>query len=162
TTLTTRHATTSRQKVAAASAITAAAICIWPVLAQSASAATQAEVEGIEDIAPSAGWTRVDARATPWRPIVNRPLAARLQTFAREGQRVYVHMAIFGRPTAESKLIGSSNRLIESQATSWRQLEGRLREVRATGGDLDVQSSKLAGPKGRVVVWHWYLINGNL
>jgi exosortase A len=140
----------------------AAILSIWPLVSASTGAALGDPASNTVDIAPRAGWVNTDEPVTKWQPQTKNPSLVRLQTFTKEGQRVSVFVGVFGRPTPESKLTSSANQLVGSQDPHWSQIERGSAQVHRGGDVITVGTSTLVGREARIVVWHWYWVDGVL
>jgi len=154
-------ASVPRQGVAAALA-SAVVVCIWPLMALATPAATRGILGPIPEIQPRAGWVRGSDPGFSWRPQTNNPAQQALQSFVKNGQLVSVHVAVYGRPTADSKIFSSSNRLVAVDSKTWRQVERGQARLRGGDDTVRVGTATLLGPEGRIVAWRWYWVNGTM
>jgi len=107
------------------------------------------------------GWVAGDdAAAASWRPVVHNALAEGDQSFVRDGQVVSVHLAVFGRPTRDSKLVTSSNSLTDPRDPRWMLVRRGSTDLQGQASAFAVRTSTLAGRHDRIVVWDWYWVDG--
>lgn len=137
-------------------------LSVWPLVSLSTGDESNDVLVPISDIAPAAGWYRVEEPVTQWEPQLRNPKQVLRQTFAKEGNRVSLHLGVFGRPTPDSKLTSSANQLVLSQDPKWRQIARGVAEVHRGGEKIAVMTGKLAWKKVRVVAWHLYWIDGRM
>lgn len=131
---------------------------VWPAYAAylRAHESTPAPVE-FSGYAP--GW-RDGVRFADWSPSYPRA-SAELRRFYRSGaQTVGLTLLYYRQQTRDSKVISSSNHLVEEQNPTWRVLHSGAREEAAPGGALAVRETAVVGPTGRMLIWHWYWMDG--
>lgn len=157
----TNAASTPGRSLAAALAA-AATLLVWPLVSVGTGGEAHSALAPLGDIAPAAGWHRVEEPVTMWEPHLRNPKQVLKQTFAKEGNRVSLHLGVFGRPTPDSKLTSSANQLVLLQDPNWRQIARGAAEVHRGGEMIAVTTGKLAWKKVRVVAWHLYWIDGKL
>jgi EpsI family protein len=151
-----------RQRSLSASLAAAALLSVWPLVSQSTAEASHRASGRVGDIKPRAGWVRVDAPVASWRPQLRNPSQERLQTFEKDGRRVSVYLGVFDRPAQDSKLTSAANQLVASPDTHWRQFDRGSTQVNRGSDVISVGTSTLIGREARIVVWHWYWVDGML
>lgn len=148
------------QSAVPAAALVFALVGAWPLGIEFTVKGATPALDPIAAIEPRGGWVRVDTPATSWRPQWHNPLQTTTQAFERDGHRVTVHLALFGRPTPESKLTSSSNRLIAVDDAPWTLVKRGESTLRHRGEDVLLATGVLAGPAERLAVCHWYWVDG--
>ncbi len=139
----------------------AAITTLGPLAFAAISLSDQAAAPQLSRLAPPAGWDETPP-FTDWKPAYLNPSAILDQSFKHDGQAVGLYIAYYRNQDYERKLITSTNALVVSNDPVWSLL-ARGRVTLATG---DVRTADLrgrhAGVETRLVVWHWYWINGRL
>ncbi|HEU4374475.1 MAG TPA: exosortase A [Telluria sp.] len=138
----------------------AACIGIWPLysalLAKSERSAVVASVPAIK-----ATWQDSGA-FTDWAPAFSPPQAKRQQFFQQGAAKVGVTLLYYRNQNADSRLISSTNNLVTGEKNNrWHSFDATLRSETLGARLLKVREEKLAGPSGRMLVWHWYWIDGD-
>ena len=153
----------SRRSFAAACAA-ALTMLIWPLVSLGTAGEPHRDPGSIGDIQPRAGWVRVEEPATSWQPRLRNPAALLLQSFEKDARRVSVQLGVFYRPTPDSKLTTSSNRLLEPDGANlhWKLTQRGVAQARRGGEVIAVSTGMLVGRDARVVAWHWYWVDGTL
>ncbi len=112
-------------------------------------------------LAAPAGWAET-SDFIDWKPAYANPSAMLQQSFSQGNKQVGVHISYYRNQDFERKLVTSTNVLVVSNNPIW-SVVARDRVALAFG---EVRSTELrgrqAGFETRVVVWHWYWINGHL
>ena len=118
----------------------------------------------VGDIQPRAGWQRIGEPFATWSPQLHNPAAVATQTFGRGGHKVGVHLGVFHRPTPESKLTSSLNRLLEPDGLNqgWKLARQGAAQVRWGGEAVGVKTGALVGTDGRLLAWQWYWVDGTV
>jgi len=139
----------------------AAITALGPLAFVAISLSDQAAPPQLRPLAPPADWDETSP-FSDWKPAYANPSAILQQSFKHEGQAVGLYIAYYRNQDYERKLITSTNTLVISNDPAWAVL-ARDRVTLATG---DVRTADLrgrhAGIETRLVVWHWYWINGHL
>ncbi|WP_051243272.1 exosortase A [Azohydromonas australica] len=119
---------------------------------------------------PAAGWSLAAQPPADWRHAYLNPTQRLERNYARGEQRVGLQMAYYAAETSDSKLVSSSNALVQGRLGPWalvgqdrremqlpdRSLTWRTAELRS--GNADAKDSSAT----RLVVWRAYWINGVL
>ena len=152
-------ATPSTARLLAMAFAVAACIGIWPLysafLAKAERSAIAASVPAIK-----ASWQDSTAFAD-WTPAYVPPQVMRQQAFQDGARKVGVKLLYYRNQDAGSRLISSSNHLVSgNKHNPWHGFDTTVRSETLGGRVLQVREEKLAGPGGRLLVWHWYWIDG--
>jgi exosortase A len=137
------------------------AVCIgiWPLystlIAKTEHSAVVASVPAVkaswQDSAPFADWT----------PAFSPPQTQRQQFFQDGARRVGLTLLYYRNQGAGSRLISSTNQIVSGDKNSpWLGIGAALRSETLAGRAMKLREEKLAGPNGRMLVWHWYWIDG--
>jgi exosortase A len=141
--------------VAAGAAI--AIVAFWPTYARY-----------IEHAAPGAAATLPATLATTWKdsgpftqwsPRFSRPSAELTRYYERNGKQVGLSLLYYSDARQDSQLITSVNRMVGDK-DAFRQIASGG-QVEAIGGrTLKVREATIDGAGVRMIVWHWYWIDG--
>ena len=109
--------------------------------------------------APATGWVAPAASGTDYRPTYLGARADVFQTYAANGDRLPVG---FFAAWYVGQREGSEMIAWENGATSPRQREiSVVRSAQTLEVDgFSIKENLIATPQGRVLVWHWYRVNG--
>ena len=78
--------------------------------------------------------------------------------FQRGADQVGVFLAIYA--DADHELINSENVMVASSDPLWKMPDQERRDVRIAGEEVAVIEAPVHSPGQRLLVWHWYWING--
>ena len=133
-------------------------------------AGTQGPADGVDArtftasaVAPRAGWQPVGAPPADWRPVLHHPVSVVSQPFVKGDELIGLHIGVFGRSTAESKLTAAMNRFVEPDGLnpSWRLSQQGKAEVRCCADtSAEVRTATLVGRDARLLAWQWYWVDG--
>ena len=137
----------------------AAILCTFAVVPVAGDEASSPRAAEIASIGAHGGWTVGEDPIASWHPLVHNPLVHRRQTFAKDGHAVSVDIAVFGRPTRDSKLVTSSNSVVDPR---WLLVRRGSAELHLEDEAMNVRSGTLVGRDGRILVWDWYWVDGTL
>jgi exosortase A len=108
-----------------------------------------------------AGWVVVDSVGLPeWSPRYHGMVAEDRSAWGKEGRVVGVYLGYYRDQQPGRELINSENKVIQSKDPVWTLAAYGHRQVALPEGDLAVLSTEIRGPRGRLLVWHWYWIGG--
>jgi len=105
----------------------------------------------------SSDWTAVDASAFSWRPRFDTPASESLTTYERQGRYVKLYVAFYGGNQRGVKLVSGNTVLFDDP---WTIIEQRTRSVTIDQHLLPVQETRLGYSSSRLVIWHWYWVEG--
>lgn len=145
-----------------ASAMAVLAVASLPVLAAYATDAhPNAHRVHLRSLAPAAGWSASPSGGATWRPAYYGATADALESFAKDGRKVGVHLYFYRDQTEEKKLVSSSNMLVRSEDPAWRVTETGVVHPGSGNVPADVAASTLREATGtRLRVWQWYVVDG--
>jgi exosortase A len=107
------------------------------------------------------GWRRSDVRLSTWRPHYMGARAHINQVFEKNGRRVGLYIGYYNNQNEHAKLISASNALTVTLADSWSTVSKENVETPIEEkGRLLAEESKLRGPDGRLLAWHWFWVEG--
>jgi exosortase A len=113
-------------------------------------------------VSSTAAWTTGQS-GSDWRPHFVKPASELQQTFVNGGQRVSLVLEYYRNQTAESKAVGSDNKLVRSDDPAWLYVKGGSRVVGLNGESTAIRTAELRQHNGQqLLVWHWYWINGRV
>jgi len=111
-------------------------------------------VPGLHDWQPDAG------SLTDWAPRFLNPSAHIIQVYANGAKRVELYVGYYRNQRRSAQLITSQNSLVYSNDKVWGKV-GETRRVVSFGNDkIDLIETQLKSPATRILVWHWYWIDG--
>jgi len=106
------------------------------------------------------GWVVIPASVPEWQPDVSGARAEYRAIFAKDGEKVGVHIAFFRGQTPDSKAITSTNELVRSSNKTWRLANAGAAHVQTGAGSLDVRTAVVVADRTRLALWQWFWIDG--
>jgi exosortase A len=138
-------------------AIAALLVCaLWPALGALSDKAAHNPAPVRLDGARLAG---TPAGVPAWRPEFLTPDATLVNRYTTAGAPVDLNVLYYRNQGPSKRLISSVNR-VDDRNAKYQQVgtEGRLETVR--GEKLAVRETRVKGPDGNYLVWHWTWIDG--
>lgn len=105
-------------------------------------------------------WQRVPDAATDWTPRFMNPSARIVQTYARSTRPVQLFIWYYRNQRPGAQLISSRNTLVQSADPIWAIAGSEYRTLNVRGSEIKLIESKLRSGNSRLLVWHWYWIDG--
>lgn len=102
------------------------------------------------------------APLSEWKPHFQNPDVIVNQSYARDASSVMLYLGYYENQTQEQELIRSQNVLVSTTDKAWSQIAERKKQIRLGGQQLEIIESELRGPNQRLLVWHWYWVDGVL
>ncbi len=140
---------------------TASIVCIgiWPAYAALIGRVPLAAGE-IDPNMVTVQWP-VSVPFTNWKHGFSPAQAETTRFFEQGSRRVGMSVLVYSGRQDGAGLISTANRLVPTGERRWQQLYSATRSVTADDRVLDVRETRLQGEGQRLLVWHWYAINGN-
>ena len=140
------------------------AAAFWPLAEWQLGHGLTPVVARVEPVAPIAGWTVSDSAFADWSPRFENPSASLHSFYVSEGRQVGLHIAYYRNQDYERKMVGSNNVLVASKDEQWKHVAGGGRRTLWGAEPIEVRTAELSSTSSpqRVLVWHWYWINGYL
>jgi exosortase A len=112
--------------------------------------------------APSArsGWQLVPDKLTDWTPHFVGTSARISQTYVGDTRRVELYIGYYRNQRPHAKLITSENALVHSANRVWGNIGDTRRMMTFDNEEMNLVESKLKSHATRLLVWHWYWIDG--
>jgi EpsI family protein len=148
--------------VAAAAMATLLALVAWPAWAAYLDHRADADPRTVALAAPAAAgqWQRVEAPLTGWRPRYLGPRASVFETYARDGSRVALFIAVYRNQKPGQQLISTQNVMVDQRDPAWGNV-GESRRTEMLGGDaVPLRQTLLRGSGERLLVWDWFVVSG--
>jgi len=145
-------------------------IVALPVLANSFILRGEAAAPVALELPAQAGnWRKQPQALGDWKPAFDNPSALSINAYQRDGATVGVYVGYYRNQNYTRKLVSSSNVLVTSEDKAWTQVRSGATEVRYAGQAVLARSAELRAARSaagaaeeRLLVWHWYWINGRL
>jgi exosortase A len=138
-------------------AIAALLVCgLWPALGALSDKAAHNPAPVRLDATRLAG---TPAGAPAWSPAFLAPDATLAGRYTAAGAPVHLNVLYYRNQGPDKRLISSVNR-VDNRAAKFQQVDskGRLEEIR--GEKLALRETRVKGPDGNYLVWHWTWIDG--
>jgi EpsI family protein len=115
-------------------------------------------------------WQLSSVPLADWQPSFQNPSSSINVTLTDGSRQVGVYVAYYRQQNYERKLISSENVLARSDDKRWSQLAREISDIKLDGQAVTVRSGRLRSNVGffpgqgetRLVVWHWFWINGRI
>jgi EpsI family protein len=108
-------------------------------------------------------WRASDGGLTTWKPRFENPSAELHRTFMRGGDEVGLYIGYYRNQSSSQKLVSSDNVLVATNDRNWTKVGSGIQAIAIGDRSLVAGSAELRGPGDqRLVVWHWYWIDGRL
>ena len=142
------------------SAVVFATLIVWPILEKQLSVPQQLQPLGIINIEAQSGWSKVGKPAVEWTPELQNPSLVSKLAFEKAGSSVGVVIGIFRNQTWDSKLVTVTNQLAESDKHAFTLVDRNETLTTISSKPLNVKTGVVLGHSSRILVWHWYSVNG--
>lgn len=154
-------------------ALPALLLCaVWPLLLARIEAPLPGGAPHLAAPALPAAWTPLPVPAGDWRPVLTAPDAT--ASFAWQGGAtagqpgrdlapagVGVHLAYYRNQDRQRKLVSSQNALVRSGDAHWIEASRGSRDASSLPPlPARVRTAELSGNGTRLLVWHWYWVDG--
>lgn len=96
-----------------------------------------------------------------WTPAFPKASAELQQFHDADGQPVGFKLLYYRKPPEGTKLITTTNRLSPVKDPVWRTIATVVRDEAIGERGLRLRESSMSGPDGKMLVWHWYWIDGS-
>jgi exosortase A len=106
------------------------------------------------------GWQSSRDRLSDWTPHYFGMSTSLSQTYVNDSKGVELYIGYYRNQRQSSKLITSDNALVNSSSKAWGSIGETRRRVVFNGVELDFVESKLRGRSTKLLIWHWYWIDG--
>ena len=107
-----------------------------------------------------AGWQLGSGTLSDWSPHFVNPNASIRQVYVDGAKRVELYVGYYRNQRQSAELITSGNTLVHSANKVWGNIGDTHREVTVNGNAIVLSESRLRSHVSRLLVWHWYWIDG--
>lgn len=97
-----------------------------------------------------------------WKPAFPDAAAELQRYYSAGGGTVGLTVLYYRNPPDGTKLISTTNRMWGEKAKLWKERSTEVREEAFGSRTLRVRESQMASPAGKMLVWHWYWIDGTV
>jgi exosortase A len=150
-------------RFAASAAASLVILVVWPVWGQQLDRQRSHWAPGqYEAVSPvgNGGWEGVDHDWLDWKPRYIAPDQEVQVSYRLQDQPVGLYLAFYGRQLQGAELVNSQNVMVTQKHPVWREVERRKVSVDLRDQTLYVQQARLVGAGQRILVWHWYWLEG--
>lgn len=135
----------------------------WPLAEWQLGRELSPAVARVEPLSTIPGWNASDQQVADWSPGYGNPSASLRAFYESEGRRVGLQIVYYRNQDHERKLVGSTNVLVESSDPDWHQVARSAHRAKWGTETIDARTAVLSSANSqRLLVWHWYWINGYL
>jgi len=115
------------------------------------------------------GWAAIDTSLSTWEPLYRNPSAKAARSYRRGDEVVAVWVGFYRRQNESTKLISSTNRLVEPEGSKWLHAPQVARQVAWGDASQAMRSAQLRTPSDpkstalqRLNVLYLYRVGGQL
>ncbi len=138
-------------------------LLVWPAWSHQIEARRAHWVPGGYEAAapaPTAAWQLQSNAWLHWKPRFIAPDQEVQVSYQQAERPVGMYLAFYGRQKQNAELINSQNVMVVQKDPVWRQVENRTVQIQLQGQEVTVRQSRLVGNNQKIVVWHWYWLEG--
>jgi EpsI family protein len=106
------------------------------------------------------GWELVDHDWLDWEPRYIAPDQVIRLSYRQSDQPVGMYLAFYGRQQQDAELVNTQNVMVPQKHPVWRQVERTRVGIDLSGTKLRVSQARLTGAGQRILIWHWYWLEG--
>lgn len=150
----------SLNRIATTAVLVIAVAAIGPVHAHLLEKKTFSEVELALPL-PADGWRPTPQPLANWEPHFLGSKVSRMGTYQNGEREAMLYLGYFRDQEQGSELIQSQNVVVSTTNRAWGNIGESDRRVRISGSEIPVRQTLLRGPGTRLVVWHWYWVDGH-
>jgi exosortase A len=146
-----------------ATAALLALTALWKVAYFAIERSDASSVPELASVNSAGTWATAGHAPAQWQPQFVNPSSELQQTFSSTDKTVSLFIAYYRNQTADTKAVGSDNKLVNSDDPIWLQLRGGDHVVNLNGDRLTARTAELRHKDGQhLLVWQWYWINGRV
>jgi EpsI family protein len=146
--------------VIGAAVVVAMLTAVWPVAAKHLQAPASGVAPRLELPTGMSQWSTAERALSTWTPHFINPTAEVDQVYGVKPSAVAVSIRYYSNQRQGAELITSTNTLVRSNDPVWGRIGERRRTVVVDGDELTLTETELRGGGQRLLVWHWYRIDG--
>ncbi len=133
---------------------------MWPLIQASLAQVPRSGKLELGQVGGANGWVDVPGKISAWRPDLSGASSELTQTFAKDGNVVTLHVAIYRDQTQEAKAITSTNQLVREGNEAWKQVGADSISMVIEGQRLSARTAVIAGARQRIAAWQWFWVSG--
>jgi EpsI family protein len=150
------------RKLAVAGGAMLALLGAWPITASHLTNPVPRLGLTFEMPAGQAGWSRLDAPLTEWRPELTGALIQKTVTYDKGGRKVGAFVGLYRDQRQGAELVNSMNQLVSTINREWILLDSGRHDVALGGAPTTVRTATLHGIGGSIVAWRWYWLGDSM
>jgi exosortase A len=97
---------------------------------------------------------------TTWKPAFHPANAELTRSYRQGNQQINLTLLYYRNQQQGAGLISSTNRMAGEKDQHWHATGTTGRSETLAGRPLALRETRLQGPNGRLLAWHWYWIDG--
>ena len=140
-----------------------AILLVWPAwgrhLDQQGSHWVPGQYEAVAPVIGD-GWELVEHDWLDWKPRYIAPDQEIQLSYRQSEQPVGMYLAFYGRQQQDAELVNTQNVMVPQKHPVWRQVERTRVDIDLSGINLRVAQARLTGAGQRILIWHWYWLEG--
>lgn len=141
--------------------LSAMTIAAWPIIARQIDDDENNPAPVHLSFAPGPqGWNSIPDAVSTWEPHYLTATASAKNVFENQGKKVEVLVKYYRNQRQDTELINTDNQLVSTHDTNWGLISSGSADLRALGRTLMVNESTLGSTRTKLLVWHWYWVDG--
>lgn len=134
----------------------------WPFALAALDARTNAAPVTLAGMRASGEWTQVEAALLPnWTPHYSGMRSELRQVWSRNGVPVGLYVAYYRNQRPGYELVSFNNRILKYKDPVWSAASYGARAIDFGSDKVDVHTSEIFTRRERLLVWHWYWVDGH-
>jgi len=94
-----------------------------------------------------------------WMPDFHPGVADLNRFYQHDGQQVGLFLRYYRNQHPGATLVSSVNRILIEKHSPWTLVDSDIRSETLSGRQLQLREEIIKGPKGDLLIWHWYWID---
>lgn len=137
-------------------------VAVWPGLQRVSEATADKRPIQPVPVVGTSGWIANTKSVADWRPALEGPSEAQVQTFTRRGVTVGIFIGYFRDQKQGSELVNDMN-VPAPPRSEWREIGRGLVVADFVAGERStVRTATLRDGEQRLRVWHWYWLDDRI
>jgi exosortase A len=109
---------------------------------------------------PMGLWKPTSRAPISWKPVIEEPDREYFDTYSDGNADVQLYLALYRDTGLHNNLVRSVNDIVDGKR--WRLVTSGVATARIGGKDSAIATSEITGDGQRLLVWHFYVVNGQI
>jgi exosortase A len=138
-----------------------AAVMMWPPLLGALNAQGMHGPVAFAGLKPTAGWQSIAPERVPdWKPHFSGMRGELREAWEGGGAPVGLYIAYYRDQHGGEELVNSENRVLKYKDKQWSMAAYGERAAQLGMQEVDVRTIEIFDASNRLLVWHWYWVDG--